>query len=127
MAAQDTAITDRLAQLGTATLAVSFLVATASAGLTAAANVLDRRRTYGLLRLSGTPLKVLDRARVRETVLPLLVLAGGTTATGLYAAVQVNKAAGSTISTSGALAMLTAIGASRPLLRKVTDPSRTAD
>ncbi|MBK6013643.1 FtsX-like permease family protein [Streptomyces sp. MBT53] len=137
--AQDAAVSDRLAQLGTATLAVSFLVATASAGLTAAANVLDRRRTYGLLRLSGTPLKVLDRARVRETVLPLVVLAGGTTATGLYAAVQVNKAAGSTISTSGAvqlavcvtlgaLAMLAAIGASRPLLRAVTaDPARTTD
>ncbi|MFJ9241766.1 FtsX-like permease family protein [Streptomyces sp. NPDC101776] len=137
--AQDTAITDRLAQLGTATLALSFLVATASAGLTAAANVLDRRRTYGLLRLSGTPLKVLDRARVRETVLPLLVLAGGTTATGLYAAVQVDKAVGSTISTSGAvqlavcvslgaLALFAAIGASRPLLRAVTaDPSRATD
>ncbi|KUN75543.1 hypothetical protein [Streptomyces griseoruber] len=137
--APDTSVTDRLAQLGTATLAVSFLIATASAGLTAAANVLDRRRTYGLLRLSGTPLKVLDRARVRETVLPLLVLAGGTTATGLYAAVQVNKAAGSTISTSGAvqlavcvtlgaLAMLAAIGASRPLLRAVTaDPTRATD
>ncbi|WP_405847069.1 FtsX-like permease family protein [Streptomyces sp. NBC_01518] len=129
--AQDTAITDRLAELGTATLAVSFLVATASAGLTAAAYVLDRRRRYGLLRLSGTPLKVLDRARVRETVLPLLVLAGSTTTTGVYAAFQVNKAVGSTISTSGvvqltvcvtlgALAMLTAIGASRPLLRAVT-------
>ncbi|WP_329262283.1 ABC transporter permease [Streptomyces sp. NBC_01478] len=137
--AQDAAVTDRLAQLGTATLALSFLVATASAGLTAAANVLDRRRTYGLLRLSGTPLKVLDRARVRETVLPLLVLAGGTTATGLYAAVQVDKAAGSTISTSGAvqlavcvslgaLALFTAIGASRPLLRAVTaDPSRATE
>lgn len=138
-AAQDATVTDRLAELGTATLAVSFLVATASAGLTAAANVLDRRRTYGLLRLSGTPLKVLDRARVRETVLPLLVLAGGTTATGLYAAVQVNKAAGSTISTSGAvqltfcvtlgaLAVFAAIGASRPLLRAVTaDPAQPAD
>jgi hypothetical protein len=137
--AEDTAVTDRLAELGTATLALSFLVATASAGLTAAANVLDRRRTYGLLRLSGTPLKVLDRARVRETVLPLLVLAGTTTATGLYAAVQVNKGSGSTISTSGAvqltvcitlgaLAMLAAIGGSRPLLRAVTaDPSRTTD
>ncbi|MET9090420.1 ABC transporter permease, partial [Streptomyces sp. NPDC004237] len=137
--AQNITVSDRLAQLATATLAVSFLVATASAGLTAAANVLDRRRVYGLLRLSGTPLKVLDRARLRETVLPLLVLAGGTTATGVYAAYQLNKAGGGTISTSGAiqlavcvvlgaLAMFAAIGASRPLLRKVTaDPARTAD
>ncbi|MEU9409959.1 FtsX-like permease family protein [Streptomyces sp. NPDC048281] len=137
--AQNITVSDRLAQLATATLAVSFLVATASAGLTAAANVLDRRRVYGLLRLSGTPLRVLDRARLRETVLPLLVLAGGTTATGVYAAYQLNKAGDSTISASGAvqlavcvtlgaLAMFAAIGASRPLLRRVTaDPTRTAD
>ncbi|MFE1833939.1 hypothetical protein [Streptomyces sviceus] len=46
---------DRFAQLGTATLALSVLIATASAALTAAANVLDGRRVYGLLRLSGTP------------------------------------------------------------------------
>ncbi|MEU9449886.1 FtsX-like permease family protein [Streptomyces sp. NPDC048277] len=137
--AQNITVSDRLAQLATGALAVSFLIATASAGLTAAANVLDRRRVYGLLRLSGTPLRVLDRARVRETVLPLLVLAGGTTATGVYAAYELNKAGDSTISTSGAvrlavcvtlgaLAMFAAIGASRPLLRKVTaDPVRAAD
>ncbi|GEC02923.1 hypothetical protein SSP24_05780 [Streptomyces spinoverrucosus] len=137
--APDRVAGDLLSDIGTATLAVSFLVATASAGLTAAANVLDRRRVYGLLRLSGTPLKVLDRARVRETALPLLVLAGGTTSTGVYAAYQLNKAAESTISTSGAiqlaaclavgtLAMFVAIAGSRPLLRTVTgDPARSAE
>ncbi|MFI1355915.1 ABC transporter permease [Streptomyces sp. NPDC020898] len=137
--AEYVAFTSRLGELGTAALAVSFLVATASAGLTAAANVLDRRRVYALLRLAGTPLKLLDRARVRETVLPLVVLAGGTTAAGVYAAFQVNKLFESTISTSGAvtlavcvtvgvLAMFAAIGASRPLLRAVTeDATRTAD
>jgi hypothetical protein len=137
--AQDDAAVDRLSELGTAALAVSFLVAAASAGLTAAANVLDRRRVYGLLRLSGTPLRVLDGARVRETVLPLVVLAGGTTATGVYAAYQINKAGDSTISTSGAvqlavcvtlgaLTMFAAIGGSRPLLRTVTaDPAQSAD
>lgn len=137
--ASDRTVTDRIAQVSTATLALSFVVATASAGLTAAANVLDRRRIYGLLRLAGTPLKVLDRARVRETVLPLVVLAGGTAAMGVYGSYQVNKLAGATINTTGAvrlavcvavgaLAMLAAIGASRPLLRKVTaDPARTAD
>ncbi|TLS45584.1 ABC transporter permease [Streptomyces montanus] len=137
--AEDDIYTKRLADLGTVLLAVSFAVAIASAGLTAAANVLDRRRVYGLLRLTGTPLKVLDRARVRETALPLVVLAGGTTATGIYAAFQFNKAAGSTISTSGAvqlavcvtvgvLVMFAAISGSRPLLRRVTaDPAQTAD
>ncbi|MFF4349665.1 hypothetical protein [Streptomyces sp. NPDC001530] len=122
-----------------ATMALGFAVATASAGLTAAANVLDRRRVYGLLRLAGTPLKVLDRARVRETVLPLVVLAGGMTGSGVYLAMQLNKAGGTTIDGSGALqlglcvvvgaaAMFAAIGASRPLLRAVTDdPAQQPD
>lgn len=129
----------RVATVSTATLVLSFLVAAASAGLTAAANVLDRRRMYGLLRLAGTPLQVLDGARIRETVIPLVVLAGGTTAMGAFGAMQLNKAAGTTINASsvvqlviclavGTLAMLTAITGSRPLLRKVTEgPAQTAD
>lgn len=137
--AGDRVVTDRLADVSTATLALSFLVATASAGLTAAANVLDRRRVYGLLRLAGTPLKVLDRARIRETVVPLVVLAGGTTAMGVYGSYRLNKLADATIDTSGALelapcvtlgalAMFAAIAGSRPLLRRVTaDPTQTAD
>jgi hypothetical protein len=130
---------DRIGEVGTATLALSFLVAAASAGLTAAANVLDRRRVYALLRLASTPLKILDRARVGETALPLTVLAGGTTAMGVYGAYQINKSADSTMNTSGAvqltlcvalgtLAMFAAISASRPLLRKVTaEPVQSAD
>jgi hypothetical protein len=139
VSAADDTVTARVATVSTATLVLSFLVAAASAGLTAAANVLDRRRVYGLLRLAGTPLEVLDRARIRETVIPLAVLAGGTTAMGAFGAMQLNKAAGTTINTSGvvqlvvclalgSLAMLAAITGSRPLLRRVTSgPARTAD
>ncbi|KOU60720.1 efflux ABC transporter, permease [Streptomyces sp. MMG1533] len=138
-AAYDRTAMDRISDVSTATLALSFAVATASAGLTAAANVLDRRRVYGLLRLAGTPLRVLNRSRVRETVLPLVVLAGGTTAMGVYGSYTLNKMAGATINTTGALqlaacvvigalAMFAAIAGSRPLLRKVTaDPAQTAD
>ncbi|MES5817979.1 FtsX-like permease family protein [Streptomyces sp. RG80] len=137
--AVDSTVTGRIGEVSIATLALSFVVATASAGLTAAANVLDRRRVYGLLRLAGTPLKVLDRARVRETVVPLLVLAGGTTAMGMYGSSKLNQAVGTTMNTTGllqllacallgALAMFAAISASRPLLRKVTaDPAQSAD
>ncbi|WEH13295.1 FtsX-like permease family protein [Streptomyces sp. VNUA24] len=139
VSAADDTVTARVATVSTATLVVSFLVAAASAGLTSAANVLDRRRVYGLLRLAGTPLKVLDSARVRETVIPLAVLAGGTTAMGAFGAMQLNKVAGTTMNTSGAvqlvicgvvgaLAMIAAIAGSRPLLRKVTaGPVQTAD
>lgn len=137
--ANDRTAIARFSDVSTATLALSFVVATASAGLTAAANVLDRRRVYGLLRLAGTPLKVLDRARIRETVLPLVVLAGGTTAMGVYGSYKLNQAFDATINTAGALqlvacvvigalAMFAAISGSRPLLRKVTaDPAQTAD
>jgi acyl CoA:acetate/3-ketoacid CoA transferase beta subunit len=130
---------DRLTEVSTATLGLSFLVAAASAGLTAAANVLDRRRVYGLLRLAGTPLKVLDRARRRETALPLVVLAGGTIGMGVYGAYQLNELADVSFNTSGGLqlavcvtvgagAMFAAVGGSRPLLRRVTtDPQQTAD
>ncbi|MEU0459598.1 hypothetical protein ABZ322_43290 [Streptomyces sp. NPDC006129] len=139
VSAPDDTVTARLATVSTATLVLSFLVAAASAGLTAAANVLDRRRVYGLLRLAGTPLEVLDRARIRETVIPLTVLAGGTTAMGAFGAMQFDKAAGTTVDASGAvqlvvcvavgaLAVLAAIAGSRPLLRKVTaGPAQTAD
>ncbi|MGW0706184.1 FtsX-like permease family protein [Streptomyces sp. NPDC002643] len=120
-----------IGQMGLAVLAVGFLVAAASAGLTAAATVLDRRRVYGLLRLAGTPLKVLDRARIRETAVPLVVLAGGTTATGIYAGMKVNEAFHAAPDDSGAIrlafcvvvgtvTMFAALAGSRPLLRKVT-------
>ncbi|MFJ9634547.1 FtsX-like permease family protein [Streptomyces sp. NPDC101175] len=131
VSASDDTVTARVTTVSTATLVLSFLVAAASAGLTAAANVLDRRRVYGLLRLAGAPLDVLDRARTRETVIPLAVLAGGTTAMGAFGAMQLNKAAGTTINSSGAvelviclavgmLTVLAAITGSRPLLRRVT-------
>ena len=129
----------QLGQLGLAALVLSFLLAATSAGLTAAATVLDRRRVYRLLRLAGTPLAVLDRARVWETALPLIVLAGGTTAAGVAAAVKVNALLGGGTHAIaswrlagcvllGAAAMFGAIGASRPLLRAVTaDPIRSDD
>ncbi|MGN9757978.1 FtsX-like permease family protein [Streptomyces sp. SD31] len=139
VSAPDDTATGRIATVSTATLVLSFVIAAASAGLTAAADVLDRRRVYGLLRLAGTPLQVLDRARIRETVIPLAALAGGTTAMGVFGAMQLNEQAGTTINISGfvelvvcvavgALAMLAAIAGSRPLLRKVTQgPAQTAD
>jgi len=128
----------QLGQIGFGALLLSFLTATTSAGLTAAATVLDRRRTYRLLRLAGTPLALLNRARTWETAVPLVVLAGGTTAIGIFAATRLNSMVGGAQSTNismlagclliGAAAMFAAIGASRPLLRAVTaDPVRADD
>ncbi|WP_053215180.1 ABC transporter permease [Streptomyces viridochromogenes] len=99
-------------------LVVTFTVAITSAGITAAANVLDRRRTYALLHLAGTPLRV--------------VLAGGALATGLLCGGSMMLAGGDSSFDARGLTVLAvccaagvggilAAGAlSRPLLRAVT-------
>lgn len=117
-------------------LSVSFLVAIASAGITAASSILDRRQTYGLLRLAGTPLTVLDRARRIETLVPLAVMGGGSIAVGAFCALPFMGGSPD----GGGLIMLLAcvaigfagvVGAdalSRPLLRSVTaDPAPRPD
>jgi hypothetical protein len=118
---------------------VTFTVAITSAGITAAAAVLDRRRTYALLHLAGTPLRVLDRARNRETLIPVTVLAGGAVAAGLLCGGSMTLAgADSSFDAHGLtfLAMccaagiggiLAAGGLSRPLLRSVTRQAGAPD
>ncbi|MET8004317.1 ABC transporter permease [Nonomuraea glycinis] len=117
-------------------LSVSFLVAIASAGITAASSILDRRQTYGLLRLAGTPLTVLDRARRTETLVPLAVMGGGSIAVGVFCALPFMLGApdggGLTmLLTCVAIGFAGVIGAgalSRPLLRSVTaDPAPRPD
>ncbi|MFG2135094.1 hypothetical protein ACGFNV_46230 [Streptomyces sp. NPDC048751] len=114
-------------------LGVTFVTAIASAGITAAASVLDRRRTYGLLRLAGTPLRILDAARRKETLIPVAVLAGGSVLTGLFATAPLTLLAGgaSTLDTGGITLLVVCFGLgvtgllgasalSRPLLKSVT-------
>ncbi|OLT13348.1 hypothetical protein BJF78_03010 [Pseudonocardia sp. CNS-139] len=65
----------------------TFLIAATATGTAAAARVLDHRRTLRLLRLAGTPLRVLDAARRAETVRPLLLTGGLALLLGLLCAV----------------------------------------
>ncbi|HEU5030633.1 MAG TPA: FtsX-like permease family protein [Spirillospora sp.] len=116
-------------------LVVSFLIAITSAGITGASAVLDRRQAYAMLRLAGTPLRVLDRARRQETLIPLVVMGGGSLATGLFFAAPF--AVGFGASGAVTLAAFAAVGfggiagasaLSRPLLRSVTaDPAPMPD
>ncbi|MFI7445350.1 FtsX-like permease family protein [Nonomuraea indica] len=127
------------ADIGTGTivvLSVSFLVAIASAGITAASSILDRRQTYGLLRLAGTPLEVLDRARRAETLVPLTVMGGGAIAVGAFCAMpfmvmSVNVSGLVTLGACVVAGFAGVVGAgalSRPLLRSVTaDPAPRPD
>ncbi|MEU8379581.1 ABC transporter permease [Streptosporangium sp. NPDC048865] len=140
LAADDDRLTAQiLDDIGTGTvivLAVSFLVAIASAGITAASSVLDRRQTYALLRLAGTPLEVLDAARRAETLIPLTVMGGGTIAIGVFCALPFAAVA---MNVTGAVILLVCVvlgfagvigagAASAPLLRSVTaDPAPRPD
>ena len=94
-------------------LAVTLAVASASATIAGVTGVLDRRRTYGLLRLTGAPLSVLDGARLRETLAPLLLLGGGALAAGVFCAAPLAVSAHVTPDTRslGSLAMLVALAA----------------
>jgi hypothetical protein len=126
----------------TAVLIASFLVAIASTGITACAGVLDRRRTFQLLHLAGMPLRLLDDARRQETTAPLLILLGGSLATGLICSAPITKlgfgGAGQLDVTGltrlagtvviGVLGLRLASAASAPLLRAVaTDTSSRPD
>ena len=125
----------------TAVLIASFLVAIASAGITACAGVLDRRRTYQLLHLAGMPLRLLDEARQNETTAPLLVLVGGSLLTGLVCSSPLTKfgLGGGHLDlpsllllvvtvTAGLVGVRLASAASWPLLRAVaTDTSSRPD
>ena len=111
-------------------LAGAFLVAATATGSTAAARVLDHRRTLRLLRLAGTPLAVLDAARRAETLRPLLVLGAIALTMGLLCASPFAAATGvlepSGLAVLGATLaggvglVVAASSASRPLLRRVT-------
>lgn len=87
-------------------LGVTFVTAIASAGITAASSVLDRRRTCGLLRLAGTPLRILDEARRKETLIPVAVLAGGAVLTGMCTAAPLTILGGASSLDVGGIALL---------------------
>ncbi|MES9537781.1 FtsX-like permease family protein [Actinomadura sp. NPDC000600] len=116
-------------------LAVSFLLAITSAGITGASAVLDRRQAYAMLRLAGTPLSVLDRARRQETLIPLAVMGGGSLLAGLFFSLPFAQGFG--LSGLAGLAGFVVLGfggiigasaLSRPLLRSVTaDPAPRPD
>jgi hypothetical protein len=117
-------------RVAAACVAAAALVAATATGTAAAARVLDHRRGLRLLRLAGTPLRVLDAARRAETVRPLIVLGAIALAMGLLcaspfaAATGVLEPSGLTVLAAtlagGVGLVVAASAASRPLLRSVT-------
>jgi hypothetical protein len=111
------------------TLTITFLVAAASAGITQAASVLDRRREYALQVLAGTPAELLDSVRRREVLVPMLTVGVGSAAAAVVMMSPVLGFAGVTDPSGllllvgclagGCLLVLGATESSRPLLRSV--------
>lgn len=54
------------------TLVIAALLAAVSSGVNQAARIYDQREQYRMLHLAGTDISVLERARLRETWLPLI-------------------------------------------------------
>jgi hypothetical protein len=111
------------------TLVITFLVAAASAGITQAATVLDRRREYALQVLAGTPVELLDSVRRREVLVPMLLVGVGSAVTAVVMLAPLMGTAGVTDPRgllllvgclgAGCLLVLGATETSRPLLRSV--------
>ncbi|CAM3138436.1 hypothetical protein STSO111631_02645 [Stackebrandtia soli] len=110
----------------TVVMSVSIVIAMVSAAISGASSVLDRRRTYALLHLSGTPMGVLNRARLAETMWPLAIMGGGSIGTGvilgLPIASEFNAVGVTTLLATiglGVVGVIAASAISRPLLRSV--------
>lgn len=110
----------------TVVLGVVFMTAAMSAAVNGLGSVLDRRKTYRLLHLSGTPREVLDRARRQETILPMAILGGGSVLTGMLLTAPLIGVMGLDATGVAILAATLAIGTaavigagalSRPLLK----------
>jgi hypothetical protein len=54
------------------TLVIAALLAAVSSGVSQASRIYDHRDQYRMLHLAGTDIEVLERARLRETWLPLI-------------------------------------------------------
>lgn len=68
---------------GFLTLAIAGVLAAVSTGVMQAGRVIDQRGEYRTLVLAGTDLRTLDRARFRETLVPLSVSVGVATVMAL--------------------------------------------
>jgi len=120
-------------QLADVAIIASLVIAACSLAVSVTGGLIDRKRPFSLLRLTGTPLGVLRRVVALEAALPLLLVAAAAAGTGLLAAhlflrAQLDESlrppgSGYYLAVAGGLALaLGIIGATLPLLRRITGP-----
>jgi hypothetical protein len=120
-------------QLATVAIVASLIIAACSLAVSVASGLMDRKRPFSLLRLSGTPLGVLRRVVALEAALPLVLVAVAAAGTGLLAAhlflrSQLSESlrppsSGYYLAVAAGIAFaLGIIAATLPLLERITGP-----
>lgn len=123
----------RLQRLSNVGLLLALLVAGCSLAIAVSAGLIERKRPFALLRLTGTPASSLDRIVLAEAAAPLLLTAVASAGLGLTVAALILHAVGPPGRTwhlpeisywaalaGGILLALLAVAATLPLLKRVT-------
>ena len=114
-------------------IVASLIIAACSLAVNVTAGLVERKRPFSLLRLTGVPLSILRRVITLESALPLFIVAAvslvvGLVAAALYLSSQVGIAfqvPGITYWAAvlgGLVASLAIIAATFPLLSRITGP-----
>jgi hypothetical protein len=85
VSAQKTQLFNELQSASEVVILASLLIAGCSLAVAMASGVSERKRPFGLLRLTGVPLGVLRRVIALETAVPLIVISVASAALGLVA------------------------------------------
>ena len=129
------AVYSEIETIALAVVAVTLVVAGCSVAVAAGGGLMERRRPFTLLRVTGAPLRVLYRVVLLETVLPLILTAVAAAAAGLGTAALIMRLLGpkaGPVTLPGHLYFLTlgcalaaslaVLAATLPLLKRITTP-----
>jgi predicted lysophospholipase L1 biosynthesis ABC-type transport system permease subunit len=120
-------------QLANVVLLTTLPIAGCSLAVSVVAGLSDRRRPFAILRLTGAPLRLLQRVIALESALPLLAVSAIAVGTGvgtsaMFLTSQMGYALRSpdalyyALTAAGLAAALAIIASTLPLLRRITGP-----
>jgi hypothetical protein len=124
-------VASELNRLGIAALVVTLIIAGLSLAVAVGGGLVERRRPFALLRLTGVPRRELRRVVLAETAIPLLTIAVTSAGLGLAVAADViwvlhkhwqppSPAYWPALAGGLVLAIALAVGPTTPLLRRLT-------
>ncbi|MBN1322029.1 MAG: ABC transporter permease [Thermoleophilia bacterium] len=134
MLAVEDALLDSLRRMVDVGMVLCLVIAGCSLAVSVAGGLVERKRAFALLRLTGMPLRRLYRAVLLEAAVPLLLAAVVSAGVGFLVAALVfwNTDGGFTVATPGVgyftllvgglVAALAIVGATLPLVGRMTEP-----